>query len=48
MYRSLFRLCEGLRKETWLLVTNKYTKLAGIGDPEGIRTPDLCRDRAVC
>lgn len=47
-YRSLFRLCEGLKEKAGLFITEKYPQLAGIGDPEGIRTPDLCLDRAVC
>ncbi len=47
-YRALFALCEGLREEAGLLVTQRYEELAGIGDPDRIRTGDLCLDRAVC
>ena len=30
-YKTLFLLCEGLREEAGLLVTERYAQLAGIG-----------------
>jgi len=30
-YRALFLLCEGLREDAGLLVTERYAQLAGIG-----------------
>ena len=35
-YRTLFRLCEGLREEAGLLTTPDYDRLAGIGGPDRI------------
>ena len=39
-------MCRGLREEGGLfyIVSEEF----GIGDPEGIRTPDLHRDRVAC
>ena len=47
-YRALFTLCQRLRAEAGLIVTGGYDELVSIGDPDRIRTGDLCLDRAVC
>jgi hypothetical protein len=40
-FTPLFRLCDALTEQGPLF-------FVGIGDPEGIRTPDLHRDRVAC
>ena len=42
----LLRLCKGLREKEGLFYIEAEN--FGIGDPEGIRTPDLHRDRVAC
>ena len=44
-FLPLFSLCRGLTEKDGLFLT---CALAGIGDPGGIRTPDLHRDRVAC
>ena len=44
-FLPLFSFCEGLTEKEGLFFTSAF---AGIGDPEGIRTPDLQRDRLAC
>ena len=35
-YRALFRLCDGLREEAGMLLTDRYKQLAGFGEPNRI------------
>ena len=44
-FLPVFSLCDGLKENDGLIFVRE---LVGIGDPEGIRTPDLHRDRVAC
>ena len=44
-FLPVFSLCDGLKEKDGLIF---MPELVGIGDPEGIRTPDLHRDRVAC
>ncbi|MBT9161437.1 MAG: hypothetical protein DDT27_01549 [Dehalococcoidia bacterium] len=44
-FLPVFSLCDGLKENDGLIF---MPELVGIGDPEGIRTPDLHRDRVAC
>ena len=45
VFLPLFALCDSLREKEGLIFPQDFV---GIGDPDGIRTHDLHRDRVAC